>query len=313
MSHPRLHWPQPHLIAAMITPFTRTGEIDTASLQRLVHSLQQGGVDEYFVVSSTGESPLLDEADRLTVIETTRAASRDGLIYAGISGTGHRHAIRNAREAAAAGANVAVLMSPFFLSLDQAQLITFCTHVADASPLPVIIYHHLRMPSAFTVPTIAQLARHPNILALKDTNGSDHDRCAEILTATAGVPFKFFQGVEKLALASLRAGGHGCVVAQACIAPRLFRTLFDAWQAGDLPRALEVQTHIDALWSIFLRREVKQSFCHFLHTLKLPLTQRGVLASSAGAIPGVVFEPEFERMITEFMHEHLELPALRSA
>jgi 4-hydroxy-tetrahydrodipicolinate synthase len=313
MSHPRLQSPNPHLIAAMVTPFTRNGDVDRASLQRLVHYLRRNGVDEYFVVSSTGESPLLDEPDRLAVIETARAAAPGGMIYAGISGTGHRHAIRNACEAASAGADVAVLMSPFFLSLNQSQLLSFCTAVADASPLPVVLYHHLRMPTPLTLATVAQLALHPNIVALKDTNGADHDRSAEIRAATAGRPFKFFQGVEKLALPSLRAGGDGCVVAQACIAPRLFRALFDAWQAGDQTRAEEIQAQIDALWEIFLRREVKQSFCHFLHTLKLPLHQRGILATTAGALPGVRFEPEFERMITEFMHTHLELPALRSA
>lgn len=313
MMPPRLQSPQPHLIAALVTPFTRTGDVDQASLQRLVHFLRQNGIDEYFAVSSTGESPLLDEPERLAIIETVRTAAPDGMLYAGVSGTGHRHAIRNAREAARAGADVAVVMSPFFLTLDQPQMISFCSAIADASPLPVILYHHMRMPTALAIDTVSQLARHPNIVGLKDTNGGEHNRCAETLAATAGRPFRFFQGVEKLVLPTLRAGGHGCVVAQACIAPRLFRMLFDAWQAGQVERASELQAHIDAIWAIFAQPEVKRSFCHFLHTLKLPLHRRGILASTAGAVPGVQFDAEFERMITEFMHTNLELPALRSA
>jgi dihydrodipicolinate synthase/N-acetylneuraminate lyase len=297
----------------MVTPFTRAGEVDRASLQRLVQYLRQGGIEEYFVLGSTGESPLLDETDRLTIIETARAAAPEGLLYAGISGTGHRHAIRNAHDAARAGANVVVLMSPFFLSLDQAQLIAFCSAVADASPLPVTLYHHLRMPTPITAAAAGQLARHPNILGLKDTSGGDHDRCAEILTATAGRPFRFLQGVEKLVLRTLQTGGHGCVVAQACIAPQLFRGLFDAWTARDLARAVELQRQIDSLWSIFSRPEVKQSFYHFLHTLKLPLLDRGILANTAGALPALHFDPAFERMIRDFMQQHLEPPVLRSA
>lgn len=295
----------PHLIAAMVTPFTADGEIDRSSMGRLIARLRQGGVHEYFVISSTGEAPLLDDKRRLAVIEAARAAAPDGRIYAGVSGLGHRDAIRLARDAARAGADVAVLMSPFFLALDQEQLVAFCTAVADASPLPLALYHHLRMPTALSVPAIAQLARHANIVALKDTNGSEHNRCAEILAATAGESFQFFQGVEKLALPTLEAGGHGCVVAQACLAPQLFRALFDAWQAGQLAQAHELQARLTALWGIFSRREVRQSFGHFLHTLKLPLHQRGVLASTASALPRATFEPEFERMITEFMHEHL--------
>lgn len=297
--------PGPHLIVALLTPFTADGEVDTASLRHLVAHLQAGGVDEFFVVGSTGEAPLLDESARLTIIETVRSATPTGTIYAGVSGTGHRHAIRNCRAAAQAGADVAVVMSPFFVALDQPQLADFCTAIAEASPVPLAIYHHLRMPTPFAVPTVAQLARHPNIVALKDTNGGDHNRCAEILAATAGTPLKFFQGVEKLVLPTLAAGGHGCVVAQGNIAPQLFRGVLDAWQAGDTARASEYQRQIDALWGIFLRPEVKQSFAHFLHTMKLPLQRRGVIAATAGALPRADIAPEFEQLIDDFMARHL--------
>lgn len=314
MSQSRLQSPGAHLIAALVTPFTAEGEVDRGSLQRLVTHLVANGVDEFFVAGSTGEAPLLDEPDRLAIIETVRRAAPQGGVYAGVSGTGHRHAIRNAREAARAGADLAVLMSPYFLALDQTQLADFATAVADQSPLPLAVYHHLRMPTPFAVPTVARLAEHPNIVAIKDTNGGDNNRCEEILAATAGRPFKFLQGVEKLVLPTLQAGGHGCVVAQAGIAPRLFRALVSAWQAGDAARAAALQEQVTALWGIFTRPEVRQSFSHFLHTLKLPLQQRGVIATTANALPGVCFAPEFEQMITDFMREQLAPePALRTS
>lgn len=305
MSIARLQSSSPHLVAALVTPFTARGEVDHASLRRLVAYLRSGGIDEFFAVASTGESPLLDETDRLAIVETVRAAAPGCIVYAGISGLGHRHAMRNAADAARAGADVAVLMSPFFVALDQRQLTAYCLAVADASPIPLALYHHLRMTTPIQVATVTTLAAHPNIVALKDTNGADHNRCAEVLAATAGRPFLFFQGVEKLVLPTLRAGGHGCVVAQACIAPQLFRALFTAWQSGQAERAEELQQRVDALWGIFTRPEVRQSFAHFLHTLKLPLHQRGVIATTAGAVPGVCFAPEFEQMITTFMQEHL--------
>lgn len=305
MTLDRLYRREPHLIAALLTPFTPEGEIDTTSLTRLVTNLQDHRLNEFFVVGSTGESPLLDRGERLTIIETVRRAAPEALIYAGVSGAGHRHAIRNARESAAAGADVAVLMSPYFVSLAQDHLVAFCTAIADQSPIPLALYHHLRMPTAFNVPTVARLAAHPNIVAIKDTNGSQHNRCEEMLAATQDHEFLFFQGVEKLTLATLSAGGHGCVLAQACIAPWLFRGLFDAWIAGDHSRAQAHQKQIDALWGIFSRREVKQSFFHFLHTLKLPLQQQGLIASTAAAIPDVTFEPAFEQMITTYLRQHL--------
>lgn len=312
MTSPRLPSSSPHLIVALVTPFTADGEVDRPSLRQLIAHLQAGGVNEFFVAGSTGEAPLLDESARLAIIETVRAAAPDGTIYAGVSGTGHRHAIRNCHAAAQAGADIAVVMSPFFVALDQAQLVDFSTAIAEASPLPLAIYHHLRMPTPFAVPTVAKLAAHPNIVALKDTNGAEHNRCAEILAAAAGTPLKFFQGVEKLVLPTLAAGGHGCVVAQGNIAPHLFRAVLDAWQAGDAARAEECQRQIDGLWGIFLQPEVKQSFAHFLLTLKRPLQNLGVIATTAGALPGVTFAPAFEQMIDDFMAQHLpSLPAVR--
>lgn len=294
-----------HLIAALITSFTREGEFDRSSMVKLVRHLHAGGVREYFALGSTGEAPLLDEPERQAVIEAVREAAPDGTLYAGISGTGHRHAIRNARAAAKAGADVVVLMSPFFIALDQSQLVAYCTAVAEASPRPLMIYHHLRMPTPVAPATAARLALHPNIIGIKDTSGGDHDRCAEILALTHGRPFLFLQGVEKLVSSTLSAGGHGCVVAQACIAPRLFRALFDTWERGDTAAARALQERIDALWGIFLKPEVRRSFSHFLHTLKRPLQQRGVIAAATDAVPGAMIEPDYEHLIDTFMADKL--------
>ena len=313
MPLPRHSKPGPHLIAALVTPFTSDHRVDRASLTALVHHLQQGGVQEFFAVGSTGEAPLLDEDERLTIIETVRAAAPDGVVYAGISGAGPRAAIRLARAASRAGADVGVLMCPNFVALDQSQLGAFCEMVADGSELPLALYHHLRMPTPFAIPTVARLAAHPNIIALKDTSGGDNNRCAEVLAATAGQSFEFYQGVEKLVLPTLAAGGHGCVVAQGCIAPQTFRHLFDAWQRGDRLGAEAEQNDITALWGIFTRPEVRQSFCHFLYTLKQPLQQRGVLATTACATPGVQLAPEFKQMVADFMHAHLPAPAVPAA
>jgi dihydrodipicolinate synthase/N-acetylneuraminate lyase len=198
-----------------------------------------------------------------------------------------------------------VVMSPNFLAFSQDQLAAYCLAVADSSVLPLEVYHHLRMPTPFAIETVARLAAHPNIVGLKDTNGGDHDRCAEVLAATRGRPLQFFQGVEKLALSTLRAGGHGCVLAQANIAPRLYRALFDAWRRGDAAAAEARQEQATALWGIFLRPEVRQSFCHFLHTLKLPLQERGIIEGTTCAMPGLAIAGDYERMVSAFMRSHL--------
>lgn len=300
----------PRLIAATVTPFTAERTIDRASLTRLAQHLTQAGVRELFVVGSTGEAPLLDEEDRQVVIATVRAAAPAAFVHAGVSGNGVKAVLRNIRAARRAGADAAVVMSPQFLAFSQEQLTAYCLAIADASELPLEVYHHLRMPTPFAIETIVRLAAHPNIVGLKDTNGGDHDRCAEVLAATRGQPLQFFQGVEKLALSTLRAGGHGCVLAQANIAPRLYRALFDAWHRGEVAHAEGLQAKATALWGIFLRPEVRQSFCHFLHTLKLPLRERGVISDTTCAMPGPAIAADYERMVSEFMREHLTMESV---
>ncbi|MBC2593484.1 dihydrodipicolinate synthase family protein [Ruficoccus amylovorans] len=300
--------PRGKLVAAMVTPFTKEGSVDVGSTVRLAGWLRSEGVDELFVVGSTGELALLDEKDRLAVIEATRQASGTGTVYAGVSGMGYRHAIRNAKAAYQAGADAVVLMSPFFLALDEEQLVCYCTAVADASPCPVLLYHHLRMPSPFSVPVLKELVRHPNIHGLKDTNGGDSERCEEVLSAAyeSGRPdFQFFQGVESLVLRSMRAGATGCVVAQACIAPGLFRSLLDAWGRGDIQMAEAFQERITSLWGVFSEPGVRQSFFHFLRTLKLPLQQWGVIAGADCSLPGVRYAEEFDARIAAFIEAHL--------
>ncbi len=293
------------LIAAAITPHTTHGEVDHSSLARLVGHLWSKGIEEIFVIGSTGEASLLNEPTRLSIIETSRRSAGEAVIHAGISGTGPDAAIRNAKEAALAGADLAVLMSPYFMLLDDDQLAWYCMKVADASPIPVTVYHHLRMPTAFTIPVIERLAKHGNIIGLKDTNGGDANRTAAILAATAGTGFQFLQGVEKLVLPTLEAGGHGCVVAQACIAPSLYRSLFDAWADGRTEEALACQQKISAVWEIFSLPEVRKSFSHFLHTLKLPLHQQGIISTTAGALPAH-FDESYDALIMDFLKDRLE-------
>lgn len=300
------------LVVALVTPCTPDHRVDAASLERLVRALWDAGIREFFVAGSTGESPLLDDDDRRTAVAAVRAAAPAARIHAGISGAGHRAAIRLAREVREAGADVGVLMAPHFIRLTQDQLAAYAEAVAEAGALPVALYHHLRMPTPFEVGTVARLSRHPNVIALKDTSGGDRNRCAEILAA-ADPRLEFLQGVESLVLATLRAGGHGCVVAQGNIAPRLYRELFDAWTSGRTRDAEAAQARITALWDLFSREDVRQSFAHFLHSLKRPLQDRGWIAHTARAAPGPEMDAAYDAMLRAFFRSHPDAAGVEPA
>ncbi|HWL54090.1 MAG TPA: dihydrodipicolinate synthase family protein [Chthoniobacteraceae bacterium] len=296
----------PELIPALVTPCSAPGVPDAASLRRLCRHLYGEGVTGLFVLGSSGELPLLGEGDRLRLIEAVREASpAEGRLYAGVSGTGTAQAVGYARDAAQAGADVAVFMAPFFLKLDQRQLVDYVTAIADESPIPVAIYHHLRMPSCFEETTVARLARHPRVVAFKETSG-DPERLRKIALATRGEAFRLFQGSESLVLATLRHGGHGCVTALANLCPGLHADLLAAHGSGDTARADFLQERLTELWKIFRLPDVGRSFGHFLQTLKLPLVEAGLLSSAATMIPGFCADAEFQREVLAFYRQWLQ-------
>ena len=248
------------------------------------------GCDGLFVLGSTGEAPLLDESQRRQLTVAARAgAGADGYLFIGASGLGKRQSIQFAKNAAADGADSAVVMAPFFLKLSQSQLRDYVTEIADASPIPVVLYHHLRNTTAIDPETVATLAAHPNIIALKDTS-IDIRRMADLLRLTAGMDFKIYQGVETLVLQSLELGAHGSVAALANIIPEWHNDIFSGWDTGDLPRARAAQAKIDHLCHLFSAPEMGVTFANFLRVITLPLCQRGVferLSSVTGdASPG---------------------------
>lgn len=300
------------LIPAVLTPCSQSGKIDPNSMRALCRFLYKEGATGLFVVSSTGEMPLLSERDRGTLIEAARQESKPHqLLYVGVSGTGIAQILEHIRQAADAGGQVAVVMVPFFLKLDQEQLYQYAVEIADQSPLPVAFYHHLRMPTQIEESTVLRMASHANIVGLKETSG-DAERLGRLANALAGREFRLFQGSEPLVLSSIVQGGRGCVTALANLCPGLHRSLFDAFEAGLMERAEDLQLRLTALWRIFKIPGVQRSFGHFVLTLKIPLAEAGIIKSSATMLPEFSADQEFQREVLSFYREWLDLSAIEA-
>lgn len=286
------------VIAAMITPCRAPGEIDPAAATRLAGILASHGCDGIFVVSSTGESVLLDDDERQSLIAAARLGcpADKSVLYAGVSGFGIKQMVRQTVTAAAEGADVAVVMAPFFARISQIELRTWVTAVADASPIPICFYHHWRMPTPFETETVAALARHPNIVAMKETS-EDAERIFAVTSALVGTRVTLLHGNERLYLKTLAAGGHGCVSALATIAPEWHRQLLDAWRDEDELRAERIQQDITSLWQMFSLDQTRSSFSNFVFTLKYAAHLRGWLDSTACMVPGFVATTRFREEI----------------
>ncbi len=291
------------VIAAFITPCRAPGEPDPGQTERLSSLLIEKGCHGIFAAGSTGEQPLLDESHRRDIIAAVRkGAGDDALVFAGISGCGIRQALLYAANARDDGADVAVIMAPFFLSCSQQDLLEYVRRIADDSPLPVAIYNHVRMPSQFSAETVKTLSKHENIVAIKDTD-TDQERSLTIAAALAGEPIAFFQGREPFLLDSFRTGVAGCVSALANIAPELHRQLYDAVLDGDMATAAACQSKIDHLIKIFELPESRTSFAAFCHAIRRIAMQRGWLETGNGMLSGFTPSPRHDAQLLDIARE----------
>lgn len=291
------------VIPAQITPCIKQGVPDPEGMLKLSRILVNHGCHGLFVLGSTGGLPLLDDDQRSELIAAAReGAGTDTTLYAGITGCGAKQAIRYAHAAEQNGADVGVVMVPFFLKITQEGGIDYIRQIADASPIPIGIYNHLRMPTFLNGDSLKQLADHPNIVAIKDTD-TDLKNSMNRLHRVSDSSVSFFQGREPYLYESFLAGADGSVTALANIAPELHRELFDSVRNRKYDEAKVCQGKIDSLSRIFQLEETKTSFAAFTYSLRKVLEIRGWINNTYGLMPGLNPNEGYNQKIHEIVDE----------
>ncbi|HYX42110.1 MAG TPA: dihydrodipicolinate synthase family protein, partial [Pyrinomonadaceae bacterium] len=225
------------------TPFTTEGEFAADALQANLKRWHETGVVGYVALGSTGERVHLDEREYLTVLEAARAVVPEThLLIAGAGQQSVRHSIGEIERAARVGADAVLVITPHFYrgAMTQAALFDYYTAVADAAPVPVLLYSMPELTGIRIEPeTIARLSQHENIIGVKDSAG-DILNFAETLRL---VPrdFAVLTGNGPLLYAALTAGATGAILAAACCAPQLAVEIFAALKRGAHARALKLQ------------------------------------------------------------------------
>lgn len=236
----------PGVYAAMSTPLTAGGEIDGASIKRVVDNLLGGGIDGLSILGSTGECNGLRHPQRRQALEATlEAVNGRATVFTGAAGTVVDDIIADLKAAGGTGAAGALVPPPFYFPLSTAAVIDYYERVAEASPVPIILYNIPRMTKVpIAVEAVARLAAHPNIAGIKDSSGEFGYFC-EVVRATAPYQgFTVLTGSDALLAPSLYVGGHGIIGAGANIVPDLEAQVFAAFQAGDHAKALAVQAKV---------------------------------------------------------------------
>jgi len=230
------------------TPFDADGRILSDALQGNLRAWSETGVVGVVVLGSTGERVHLDEREYLQTIETSREAVGNDLAF--IVGAGQQSTIGTIAEikkAATAGADAVLVITPNYYrsAITQQTLVGFYTSVADASPVPVLLYSMPALTGIKIEPqTIAHLSEHPNIVGVKDSS-NDVAGFAETVRLCPD-DFAVMTGNGTVLLDALHAGATGGILAVGCVVPeicvQIFRERDSALQAKLTPLAAAVTT-----------------------------------------------------------------------
>ncbi|MGH8874394.1 MAG: dihydrodipicolinate synthase family protein [Acidimicrobiia bacterium] len=212
----------PRVMPALITPFTRSGDLDLEAHRHNLETLAGHRITGFLIGGSTGEGPYLEPGERTALIWASReAVGRRPFLLAGVTAETQRAAEAQVREASEAGADGVLVLTPTTLARNRHALVRrHFEELADASPLPVLLYS-VPTYTAYPLPeeVVAELAEHPNIVGMKDSGG-DPVRMQRLVAATPE-GFILFAGSSQAVTLSLAAGAYGAITASVNYVPDL--------------------------------------------------------------------------------------------
>ncbi|WP_025884825.1 4-hydroxy-tetrahydrodipicolinate synthase [Asaia prunellae] len=229
-------------LTALLTPFREDGTVDLAALGRFIDWQIDQGTAGLIPAGTTGESPTLTHDEHgLVVAHTVRVAGGRVPVMAGAGSNSTHEAIGMARHAKAVGADALLVVVPYYNKPTQEGLYQHFMRVADATDLPLYVYNVPGRSVVEVLPeTLARLAEHPNIVGTKDAT-ANLSRPLQLRHCLGDKPFTLLTGDDGTALSFLAAGGTGCISVTANIAPRLCADMHEAWQAGNVEKAMQLQ------------------------------------------------------------------------
>jgi len=226
---------------ALVTPF-HDGEVDYGALRRLVDWQISQGTTLLSPAGTTGEAPALTRIEHERVIATVveQAAGR-ARILAGTGSCSTAEAVRMTRFAAEAGADGALVVTPYYTRPTQDGLYAHYARIADSSPLPLVLYDVPSRTACHLEPdTIERLAHVENVIAIKEASGS-LDQASEILARTE---LTVLSGNDSLTLPMLAIGAEGVISVVANLVPRKMIALVEACRQNDLARARDLDARL---------------------------------------------------------------------
>lgn len=235
------------VILPVTTPFdSKTGEVAPVSFRGNLRAWLDAGAHGFVIAGSTGEAPLLDASEVIQMVEWARdIVPPERLVIAGAGAESTRATIRTARAAADAGADAVLVRAPSYYRgrMDAETLRLHFESVADAIPIPLILYHVPQfVPVEITPGLLGELGAHPNIAGIKDSTG-DLKVLGALLDA-APQDCRVLVGSGSNLYAALEMGAAGGIIGVGCLAPHQAVDVYHQFQAGELGSAGGTQGRI---------------------------------------------------------------------
>jgi 4-hydroxy-tetrahydrodipicolinate synthase len=221
---------------AIVTPFNKDGSVDYVRYRELIEFQIENGIDGIVPVGTTGESPTLNNDEHMKVIaETVAAVHGRALVIAGTGANSTAEAIELTKEAKELGVNATLQVTPYYNKPNQEGLFRHFSAVADLG-LPVVLYNVPgRSAREIAIETVARLAGHPNVVAVKEAGGKV-ERVKQILDVC---DLEILSGDDALALPMMRDGALGVISVASNVVPGVVASLIHTalegqWDAAQL-------------------------------------------------------------------------------
>lgn len=229
------------VITAMVTPFREDGSLDPDEGQRLARHLVDHGSEGLVVSGSTGEGATLTDEEKRTLFRAVKdAVGSDAKVICGTGTYSTEHSVELTREAEKAGADAALVVTPYYNRPPQDGLLAHFRTVADSSNLPVLLYDiPLRTALKIEVDTILRAAEHPRIVGIKDA--CNDISASTLLAARKADDFEIYSGNDDQTLAYQSIGAVGVISVVSHVMGELLLEQFEAFERGDIARAREIQ------------------------------------------------------------------------
>jgi 4-hydroxy-tetrahydrodipicolinate synthase len=222
------------VFTALVTPMHPDGSVDDESLARLVDAQIAAGIHGLVPCGTTGEAATLSHAEHIHVVEVvTKAAAGRVPVIAGAGSNSTREAIELAQACKELGVTATLQVVPYYNKPPQAGLVRHFEAIADAVALPMVLYNVPgRTVTDMQPETVAQLAKHPNIIGIKDATADMHVTAR--LRELCGETFSLLSGDDFTILGFWATGGDGVISVVSNPAPKLIVALYDAFTRGEL-------------------------------------------------------------------------------